>query len=85
MVPESWMGGLGDVDMTSTEHTGISKGDIVDASKSLYIPDSETTIFDLYCVGYGEMLAKSVPFVHMVSLMGPKGKVVRMSLMMGQC
>ena len=78
MVPKSQMRGLGDVDMTSAEHTGISEGDMVDASKSLYVPDSATTIFDLYCIGYREMLVKSVPFVHMVSLMGPKGEVVRM-------
>jgi len=76
-VPKLQMAELGDMNITNAGRTEVSKGDRVDASTNLYVPDSEKAIFDLYCVGYGEGSAKSVPFVHTVWLMGPRGEVVR--------
>jgi len=75
-VPKLQMAELGDMNMTGTGRTEVSEGNRVDASTNMYVPDSEKAIFDLYCVGYGEGSVKSVPFVHTVCLMGPKGEVV---------
>ena len=76
-VPELQMAELGDTKPISAGRTEVGKGNRVDASTNLYVPDSEKAIFDLYCVGYGEGSAKSVPFMHTVCLMGPRGEVVR--------
>lgn len=76
-VHELQMAELGDTKSTSTGQTEVGKGNRVDVSTNLYVPDSEKAIFDLYCIGYGEGSAKSIPFMHMVCLMGPRGEVVQ--------
>lgn len=76
-VPEPQVAGLGDKDMTDAGRTGSGEGSTVDASTGLYVPEGAQAIFDLYRVGYGEESVRSVPFVHTVCLMGPRGEVVR--------
>lgn len=52
----------------------------VDAVSEMYAPD-QCTIVDLYATdGAGGVRMQSVPFVHYASLLGPKGEMVRVKL-----